>query len=503
MTRPLRYIAYIRKSTDSEDRQVLSLDSQETELQKIAQRDGLHIVATLRESRSAKAEGRPVFGEMMRMLRDNEADAILCWKLDRLARNFADGGRIIDQLQRAGIKEIRTYDAVHLPSDNVLMMAVQLGMANQYIRDLSQNVKRGNRTKLEKGDWPNCAPFGYVNCDKKIHVEGTEAAYVRRAFELYGTGEYSLLQVADILHAEGLRTKTGKKVYRKTIHHWLGNAFYRGIMHRDGIAYQGNHTPLITAAQYERAQDVLHGRHHPKPEKHFYPARGFLTCDVCGCMFTADTKKGYQYYYCTNGKGRCDEHKAYLRGEYVDELLSRLFACLHFDEELIALLSDAYREKYGEREEYRRTAQTRIDGEIAAIGTKESLLTDTYLAGTISQSLYESKMRELGNQRTELCTQRHQLHSTPRRVATFEQIRTVFLDGNKAAHQYMASSPQEKRHIIGTVLSNARIRNKNVVQFQFKPAFAALAKAPKSGDFDVMRRGRDSNPRDSFTRLAR
>ena len=117
----------------------------------------------LTEKKSAKEPGRPVFNEMIKMIQAGKADAILCWKIDRLARNPVDGGQIQWMLQTGMIKCIRTFEKSHLPSDNVLLMSIEQGMANQYIRDLSTNVKRGNRAKLEKGGWPHMAPLGYLN----------------------------------------------------------------------------------------------------------------------------------------------------------------------------------------------------------------------------------------------------------------------------------------------------------------------------------------------------
>lgn len=120
----MKYILYCRKSTEGEDRQMLSLDAQERELLEIAQKYNLDVVQTFRESMSAKKEGRPIFNEMMECIKSGKADAVLCWKLDRLARNFIDGGLIIDMLQTSTIKEIRTYEGSHLPTDNVLMIAL-------------------------------------------------------------------------------------------------------------------------------------------------------------------------------------------------------------------------------------------------------------------------------------------------------------------------------------------------------------------------------------------
>ena len=143
-----KYFIYCRKSSEDEDRQILSIDAQLSELNTIALQNGMSVVTTLTESKSAKEPGREVFNEMLRRIEQGEANAILSWKLDRLARNFDDGGKIIGLLQRGVIQEIRTFEKSYLPTDNVLMIAVELGMANQYVRDLSTNIRRGIREKM-------------------------------------------------------------------------------------------------------------------------------------------------------------------------------------------------------------------------------------------------------------------------------------------------------------------------------------------------------------------
>ncbi|MBI4090440.1 MAG: recombinase family protein [Candidatus Komeilibacteria bacterium] len=484
----MRYILYCRKSTDTEDKQVLSLESQEAELRGIAGRHGLEIVATLQESRSAKAEGRPVFNAMVDMIQRKKADSIICWKLDRLARNFIDGGRVIDLLQKGVIKEIRTHEATHLPSDNVLLLAVQLGMANQYIRDLSENVKRGNRTKMERGEWPSYAPFGYQNdrVNKTILLDERTAPYIRRIYELYSTGAYTLEQIRKITYGEGLRSKSGRSVGKNQIHRFLQSKFYLGLMERGGKIYQGKHTSLVSRELYDRVQDVLHGRLHPRPKKYFYSARGFLTCGNCGCMLTADTKKGHQYYYCTNGKGYCQEHRSYLRASDVDVLLSRLFLELHFDEELIEISGEAYRQSRLSGSSFVNHALQTLQNELQGLSERESMLTDAYTAKTLRKELYEAKMQELANRRVELYSQIENASREDRPKATFEQVREVFLDGNKAAKRYVEVGDVEKRNMLEKLLSNASIRNKNIAQYTFKSPYQILANTPKTADFQTL-----------------
>src|ERR1035437_6950613 len=159
----IRYFIYCRKSSEDEDRQMLSIDAQLSELNAIARQGGFTVVQTLTESMSAKGPGRPIFNEMLARIDRGEANAILAWKLDRIARNFDDGGKVIGMLQRGQIQEIRTFEKTYLPTDNVLMIAVELGMANQYVRDLSVNIQRGIRERVRRGIFSGKAPLGYIN----------------------------------------------------------------------------------------------------------------------------------------------------------------------------------------------------------------------------------------------------------------------------------------------------------------------------------------------------
>lgn len=153
----MRFFLYARKSTDTEDKQVLSIDAQLVELRALARRDGLDVADEFVEKRSAKTPGRPVFEEMIRRVERGEANGILCWKIDRLSRNPVDSGRISWMLQQGTIAKIITHDRAYLPHDNVLLMSVEFGMANQYVRDLSVNVTRGLRAKARMGIYPSSA----------------------------------------------------------------------------------------------------------------------------------------------------------------------------------------------------------------------------------------------------------------------------------------------------------------------------------------------------------
>ena len=216
----LRYVLYARKSSESEDRQALSIQSQMYEMKEVAKREKLKIVKIFQESKSAKAPGRPIFGEMMKLIQSKKAEGILCWKIDRLARNPVDEGLIKWLLQNEVIKNIKTFERDYFPEDNVVIASIEFGMANEYIRALSRNVKRGLAEKVRRGEYPCKAPIGFINDHKarKLILDAERWQYIKRAFWLYSTGLYSVESISKKLYNEGFRSSTGKIVYHSGIH---------------------------------------------------------------------------------------------------------------------------------------------------------------------------------------------------------------------------------------------------------------------------------------------
>jgi DNA invertase Pin-like site-specific DNA recombinase len=255
----IRYFLYARKSSESEEKQVASIDSQITELERLAKQYGLTVVRVFSESKSAKApNNRPVFGEMMERLYKGEAEGILCWKLDRLARNPVDGGTINWILQNGIVKHIRTFDREYLPTDNVLMMSVEFGMANQFIRDLSSNTKRGLNSKAEKGVFPSRAPIGYLNDkyhpkgEKKIIPDPERFPIIRKLWDELLEQECTI----DRLHTLAIEKYNltgfyGRPVHRNVIYDIFTNPFYFGMFNWNKKVWQGTHEPMISKEEFE------------------------------------------------------------------------------------------------------------------------------------------------------------------------------------------------------------------------------------------------------------
>ncbi len=303
--KPIGYFLYVRKSSEEEDRQVLSIDAQVDELKELAAKLGIKIIDTIPESRSAKEPGRPHFNSMLERITKGEARGILCWKLDRLSRNPIDGGQIQWMLQKGLIQHIQTFERGYYPSDNVIMMSVELGQANQFIRDLSVNVKRGFRKKLAEGWITGVAPSGYLNTAdrekglKIIVPDPDRFPFVRKMWDLMLNGNHSVMQILDIVNNDWKyktikrKKEGGGPISRSALYKIFTNTFYYGEFEApkgSGIYYKGSHKPMITKDEFDRVQIRLGGKGKPRPHTREFAFTGPIRCEDCGCQITAEAK---------------------------------------------------------------------------------------------------------------------------------------------------------------------------------------------------------------------
>src|SRR3990170_1226636 len=318
----MKYILYARKSTEEDDRQVLSIEAQLVELQEYAAKEKLEIVACFQEAKTAKEPGRIKFAEMLAILESGKADGIISWHPDRLARNSVDGGKIIHFVDRGLIKSLKFPTFWFEPTpQGLFMLNIAFGQSKYFVDNLRENVKRGLRQKIRNGVWPGWAPVGYLNNPKTrgIDVDSEKATKVRKMFEMYATGAYTLHSLANWCKEKGLCGNLGKEIALSNVQSILQNIFYIGLMKYGGEIHEGKHEPLISKKLFDKCQEVMSKRgkfHHVR--KNNFAFLGLLKCASCGASITAEKQKGHHYYRCTKKKGLCQE-KYYLREEALTE----------------------------------------------------------------------------------------------------------------------------------------------------------------------------------------
>ena len=298
-----KYFIYARKSSESEDKQAASLEDQLKELDLLNNRLQLSIDAIYSESRSAKVPGRQEFNRMIDEVLKGGVKGILCWKLNRLARNAKDGGTIIWLVNESGL-EIITPGKIYTKEDQLLMY-VEFGMANQFVNDLSVDVKRGLNSKAEKGWLPSGAKAGYMNDkyaekgSKTILPDPDRFPLIRKAWDAMLTGTYSVIDILRLLNNEwGYHTPRhkrigGKPMSRSQIYKTLTDPFYYGEFEYptgSGIWRQGKHEPMITRDEFDRVQRILGRKGRPRPRTRSFDYTGLLECGECHAMITAEEK---------------------------------------------------------------------------------------------------------------------------------------------------------------------------------------------------------------------
>jgi hypothetical protein len=152
------------------------------------------------------------------------------------------------------------------------------------------------------------APLGYLNNKetKQIYIDKEKAPLIKKAFELYATGKYTLKEIRKIINNLGLRGRKGKLLSVSNYQYLLQNPFYSGIMRYNGEFFEGKHEPIITKRLFDEVQEVMRRKSKPQA-KGLKPCtyRGLFRCGECGCFITTETQKGHNYLRCTKRKIPC------------------------------------------------------------------------------------------------------------------------------------------------------------------------------------------------------
>lgn len=334
----VKYCLYARKSTEQEDKQVLSIDSQIQEMEKMARNEGLEIVVTKKESHSAKEAGqRPVFNEIVEELKDGRFNGILTWAPDRIARNAGDLGRIVDLMDQQRLVEIRTFGQKFSNTPNDKFMLMILGSQAKLENDNKViNVKRGLRARCQMGLWPCTAPTGYLNSknvDKKCHVEidTVRAPVIKQIFEKVAYENYSGRMIYRWLNDIKFVTRGNKPMTLGNIYRILRMSFYYGVFEYpvgSGDWYTGKHTPLITKELFDLVQTKIQVEKKKAYGREFAFTR-ILHCAYCGSGITAEEKikelkdggfNAHVYYRCTKMKNRDCPNESVKESILIDEM---------------------------------------------------------------------------------------------------------------------------------------------------------------------------------------
>ena len=399
----MKYYIYTRKSTEDEERQVMSIEAQLTELHEYAKRENLEIAEEFIESKSAKNPGREIFNEMIEKIKESkEPIGILAWHPDRLARNSVDGGQIIYLIDTGKIVSLRFPTFWFEPTpQGLFMLQVAFGQSKYYSDNLSENVKRGFRQKLRRGEWPAKAPLGYINNPKTRNIEPdlVKAKIIQKVFEEYSQGKHTLESLGKRLAEFGLVSKSGTPLAKATTQRMLTNLAYIGLIQQKGETYEGKYQPIISRELFEKVKQILKERAKPRHSKkrHNFPFVGLFRCGECGGMITAQFSHGnggiYRYYRCTKKFGVCSQR--YLREDLLVEQLKNYLGKLVLPKNWIDKMLAEVEKWRSEEEKSSQNFLQNLEKDIEETKQKLDKLVSGYLDGIIEKEIYLQKKEDL------------------------------------------------------------------------------------------------------------
>ncbi|MBI2624765.1 MAG: recombinase family protein [Candidatus Nealsonbacteria bacterium] len=472
----IKYFLYARKSSESEDRQILSIPAQVDELEKIAEQEGLQIVKTKTEAKSAKAPGRKGFNEMLKIIDEGKVNGILCWALDRLARNSADAGSIKYRLETGLLKFIKTPTRSFTSEDNHLITAVEFGSASDFIRVLRANTKRGLLRKCEQGDFPGLAPIGYLNNKfkekgrKDIMKDPERFDLVRKLWDILLTGNFSIQKLYENTTEElRLTRKNGKKMGRSRFYNIFKDPFYYGAFVYAGVLYpKGNHDLMITKDEFDRAQIILGNASKPRKQTHNFAFTGMIRCGECGSMITAEDKVKrqkngnvhfYTYYRCTKRRNpKCTQK--YIGVKDLETQIARMLQNIEIPTEFHEWAMECLRTENKQEAKNRNVLLGNNKRAYENCIRKIDALIDMRAGNEITEEEFFSKKQLLLQEKARL----HEiLDDTDGRMNNWIQTaQTVFDFARDAKQKFETGTLEEKKAILSALGSNLTLKDQKL-----------------------------------------
>lgn len=480
----------------------MSLASQQEALAKaFGGRSDIDIVGIYEEAMSAKTPGRPLFAEVLTRIEAGEADGIAAWAPDRLARNSIDGGRVIYMLDQGLLRDLKfaTYTFEN-NSQGKFMLSILFGQSKYYSDALSENVKRGNATKIAMGWRPNKAPLGYCNCPvtKTTIRDPVQFPIIRHVFDLFLTGAYTPRQIVLLAQNEWgfmtprARRSGGRPLGRSTIYRTLSNPFYKGEILWGGVSHAGRHEPMLTAQEFDRVQALLNGRAMPRPQRVSLAYSGVMTCGRCGKAVTAERKtnrhgRKYIYYHCA-ARGRlmrgCDEPSVEER--QLDRQFGTFLASLRITRDTAAWARDRLASDLKDvQEKAAQFAAARLSA-MSEIGTQLRELTSLRLRRMVGDEEFVQERNRLEKARMAL----DQAKTPSSKGDVIELFEIVEKISNHAVDWFGRAENDQKSRLLKTLCSNPVLIGKKLSVEAAKPFLSSLnfALCPRLlGDVDEVR----------------
>lgn len=477
-------------------------DSNEAQVSRVSdyiKQKGLENWKTYEIEESSTRGDRKRFQEVIKAIeKSKEPIALVVDTVDRLQRSFKESV-LLDDLRKAGKIEIHFYReslVLHKDSNSsdLLRWDMAVMFARSYVLQLSDNVKRKIDQKIKNKEWIGQAPLGYKNITlpdggKDVVPDEDRAHHIKKMFELYATGEYAMKELSKLMYELGLRSVKNFRVSTSQVGNILRNPFYYGEMRIKEILHPHKHQPLVSKPLFDKVQEVINGynRQNFKRTNKPYIFRGLIKCAHCGCSITPEKQKDYIYYHCTNFHGNCPNKKTWIREEDLLIQIQGLFQSLKLNPDDIEVIKNEMRIAHESERQYYEQNLTAIKRQLGQIDARLKIMYNDRLDGRLTTIEYDELVKTYKEEQQDLLLQYNE-HS--------EADKNFYITANKvldlsqrAWELFQNSEPKEKTQLVGFLLQNLSLQERNLL-FEVKSPFSGIIEYAKTKDW---LRDQDSN----------
>ena len=493
-----------------------SIDAQKHRLQEYCIRKNLEIIKTFEFSESSTVGSREKFKEAIEFAKKQKnIIAIISDKVDRLQRSYKETPLLNDLIDREKI-ELHFYTEnciIHKnsTSQEKMMWNMFVMMAQSYVDSLRDNVNRSIAQKLRMGEWVSTAPIGYLHINHgnkhdrgkgEIVVDKMRAPLIRKLFEEYATGIYTLSEMVKKTKEWGLRNARGNQgnLCLSHIHSIIQNPFYYGVMRmqKTGKEYPHIYQTIITKELFDQCQKVRKSW-NKKPFKwgeKEYIFRGLIKCAVTAKVVTAETKKKKygngtidEWTYLRTWDPDNQERYIYVKEEKILKEVQKVFNSMHLEPELLEKAIEAIKGSASAEKEHYKEQIKELQTQHTKIKNRLDRLTDLFLDGDFNEEEYKEKRKSLEQKREDIVKE---IESNDRADDNFAQVLISTLQlASSAEKTFKGSDINEKRKLINLVFQNLELKGQKLV-YTLRPPFDAFVKTAKNGDWRALE---DLNPR--------
>ena len=479
-------IIIARVSSKDQELEGYSLPSQEKFLTEYAHRLDFDIEQTFHISETAsKKDQRKKFNEALKIALKKNIDILVFEKVDRVTRNLHSSVDIYNWL------EADEKRAVHCVKDSLILHKysksqdklnwdIKVAMAKNYSDNLSEEVRKGKKEKIEQGLYPGATQLGYksietVGSKRKIQVVNTDVSpFISKTFEQFATGKYSIETITKRMNDDGMRNRKGRKMTKSRMHELLRNPFYYGAFRWNNLVYQNaKHEAIITKELFDRVQQMLSRKPDAKYSKHFYMLKGLVRCGECGGTISWFEKKGHTY-------GRCNHHlecSQSVCGKEDDCDIAIKEALLDLKVQSPRLkewIKNSLKEDNKDQEQYIHTSLDSLNSQLKLIAGKQSRLYSDRLDEIINLETFKSTNKEFEEEKGRISEQISKLNEDSNRY--FQLGSLVYLVAQYADQIYEILEPEEISGVMKYIFGEITLIS-GKMQYQYKEAFKILKKA--------------------------